>query len=147
MLAAHFERVGTDPNLSVAMYAIDSLKQLSIKFLQKEELSNFNFQRVFLKPFETIMVQAESAEICDLVLRCIDMMVLACTSNIRSGWRTIFNIFEVCSEHKTAEVSNLPSGSSSASWRKLAGLPLPERCRGTHMNCLVSFVEAASTRD
>ena len=93
MLASHFEQVGTDQNLSVALYAIDSLKQLSIKFLQKEELSNFNFQRVFLRPFEVIMSRTQSIEVCDLVLRCIDMMVLACAGNIRSGWRTIFNIF------------------------------------------------------
>ena len=32
--------------------AVDSLRQLSLKFLAKEELKAFTFQRAFLKPFE-----------------------------------------------------------------------------------------------
>ena len=32
------------------------------QFLQKEELSNFNFQRLFLKPFEKIMSASKSTE-------------------------------------------------------------------------------------
>ena len=35
-LADHFTKVGLHPNKVVAMCAIDSLKQLSIKFLQKD---------------------------------------------------------------------------------------------------------------
>ena len=50
-----FTEVGVHRNPSIAMYAIDSLKQLSMKFLEKNELSNFNFQSVFLIPFEAIM--------------------------------------------------------------------------------------------
>ena len=42
-------------NHSVAMYAIDSLKQLSLKFLDKDERASFQFQRMFLKPFEKVM--------------------------------------------------------------------------------------------
>jgi Sec7-like guanine-nucleotide exchange factor len=37
------------------MYAIDSLRQLSVKFLEKEELANYNFQKEFLKPFECVI--------------------------------------------------------------------------------------------
>jgi brefeldin A-inhibited guanine nucleotide-exchange protein len=36
------------------MYAIDSLKQLSIKFLSKGEMTHFQGQKEFLSPFETI---------------------------------------------------------------------------------------------
>jgi brefeldin A-inhibited guanine nucleotide-exchange protein len=144
MLAEHFTQVGTDENLSVAMYAIDSLKQLSIKFLQKEELSNFNFQRVFLKPFEVIMARTKSMEISDLVLRCIDMMVLACASNIRSGWRTIFNIFEVCSNHRSTEESESAFGIIERlmeSWLDF----LFQNDGVALMNCLVSFVGGSHT--
>lgn len=37
------------------MYAVDSLRQLSTKFLEKGELLNFAFQRDFLKPFVDLM--------------------------------------------------------------------------------------------
>ena len=105
LLAVHFTAVGTHNNQSLAMYAIDSLKQLSIKFLQKEELSNFNFQRIFLKPFEVIIAKTSSIEIQDLVLHCIETMILQCAGNIRSGWRSIFAIFEVCANHASLEVA------------------------------------------
>lgn len=35
ILAKFFAKVGCHPNKSVAMFAIDSLKQLSLKFLEK----------------------------------------------------------------------------------------------------------------
>ena len=39
-----FSQVGCHPNASVALYVVDSLKQLSFKFLAKEELRHFHFQ-------------------------------------------------------------------------------------------------------
>jgi len=39
----------------VAIFAVDSLRQLSMKFLEKGELANFRFQKDFLRPFEHIM--------------------------------------------------------------------------------------------
>ena len=44
MLADFFIEVGCHQNLSVAMYAVDSLRQLAMKFLERDELSNFSFQ-------------------------------------------------------------------------------------------------------
>lgn len=99
-LATHFTSIGCHENLALSMFAVDSLKQLSIKFLQKVELSNFNFQRVFLKPFEVIIVRSRSVETKDLVLRCLDIMIRACASNIRSGWKSIFSIFEAAASQE-----------------------------------------------
>jgi brefeldin A-inhibited guanine nucleotide-exchange protein len=107
LLNFHFTAVGVNDNHALAMYAIDSLKQLSIKFLQKDELSNFNFQRVFLKPFEIIISKSKSPQIRDLVLRCIDIMIKACASNIRSGWRSIFSIFEVAATQEVQEIASI----------------------------------------
>ena len=130
MLADHFTLVGTDTNLSVAMYAIDSLKQLSIKFLQKEELSNFNFQRTFLKPFEVIMARSNVEEIDELVLQMHRYMILACAPNIRSGWRTIFLIFEDTTQHISPEVSE-SIWYHRAAYGELAGLFVSERRRSS----------------
>ena len=108
ILAAHFMHVGVHDNYAVAMFAIDSLKQLSIKFLQKEELSSFNFQRVFLQPFEVIMTRSKSVEIKELILRCLDIMIRACAQNIRSGWRSIFSIFGIAAEESdSVEIASI----------------------------------------
>ena len=107
MLASHFTTVGMCGNTSLAMFAIDSLKQLSVKFLMKPELSNFNFQAIFLKPFETIVSRSDDDTIKDLILSCIDNMILACAGNIRSGWKTIFAILESTKATSEAHISGL----------------------------------------
>lgn len=48
-------QVGCNTNEDVAIFAVDSLRQLSMKFLEKGELANFRFQKDFLRPFEHIM--------------------------------------------------------------------------------------------
>eukprot|EP00299_Pterocystis_sp_00344_P016554 c8301_g1_i1.p1 GENE.c8301_g1_i1~~c8301_g1_i1.p1 ORF type:complete len:1096 (-),score=306.27 c8301_g1_i1:2128-5163(-) len=79
-------------NKKVAMYALDSLKQLSQKFLEKEELGNYQFQKDFLKPFEVVMIENTNSDIRELVLRCVENMILCRVKNIRSGWKIILGI-------------------------------------------------------
>jgi len=143
LLAQHFTAIGIHDNRNLAMFAIDSLKQLSIKFLQKEELSNFNFQRVFLRPFEFIMAKSRSPQIKDLILRCVDNMIQACSGNIRSGWRTIFLIFEASASQENKEVSSL-------SFQILEKLMARETGSLVFdlvdlMNCLVKFIAGPDT--
>ena len=42
-LGEHFTWVGSHKNLHVVIYAIDSLRQLSDKFLEKDERRNFSY--------------------------------------------------------------------------------------------------------
>ncbi|CAI5975972.1 unnamed protein product [Closterium sp. NIES-65] len=93
VLADYFVTVGCMPNLSVAMYAIDSLRQLAMKFLEREELSNYNFQNEFLKPFVVVMRRTASVEIRELIIRCVSQMVFARVGNVKSGWKIMFMEF------------------------------------------------------
>jgi len=95
VLSRHYAAVGLHENVAVAMYAIDSLRQLSMKFLAKEELRDFNFQRLFLKPFEVIMAASRSIEVRELILRCLDNLISARAHNIRSGWKSMFAVFSL----------------------------------------------------
>ena len=52
-------QVGSLPNEDVPFFVVDSLRQLSMKFLEKGELANFRFQKDFLRPFEHIMKRSE----------------------------------------------------------------------------------------
>ena len=61
----------------MALFSIDALKQLANKFLQKEELANFNFQADFLYPFEVTMKKSQVADVRSLVVGCILNLVLA----------------------------------------------------------------------
>lgn len=53
------------------MYAIDSLRQLAIKYLERAELANFTFQNDILKPFVVIMRNSKSPTIRALIVDCI----------------------------------------------------------------------------
>ena len=138
VLAMHFTAVGVHENHALAMYAIDSLKQLSIKFLGKDELSNFNFQRLFLKPFEVIMNKSKSDEITELILRCLDIMVRACASNIHSGWRSIFSVFRVAAAHKKSDIAGIAFEVTERLVTQQFDLLIFDFVE--LMNCLVAFV-------
>lgn len=50
-------------NPHVGFFALDSLRQLAMRFLEKEELPHFKFQKDFLKPFEHTMIDQATAKI------------------------------------------------------------------------------------
>lgn len=90
VLSEFFITVGLLRNLRVAMYVIDSLRQLSMKFLARDELTNYTFQNDFLKPYVVIMRQSQELSIRELIIRCMSQMVLARVGNIKSGWKSMF---------------------------------------------------------
>ncbi|CAM9865499.1 unnamed protein product, partial [Chrysoparadoxa australica] len=92
LLGNHFATVGQHPNTQVALYAVDSLRQLAVKFMAKEELRDFNFQRMFMTPFEKVMSSSTSIEVREFVLTCLDNVTRARAKSIRSGWKTIFSV-------------------------------------------------------
>jgi brefeldin A-inhibited guanine nucleotide-exchange protein len=105
VLGNHFNVVGSNQSQQIAIFAVDSLKQLSLKFLEKGELQNFHFQKDFLRPFEFIMKNNKSGQIRDMVVRCIAQMVQSRASNIKSGWKNIFATYALAaSDHDEAIV-------------------------------------------
>uniref|UniRef100_A0A3B5LQ29 ADP ribosylation factor guanine nucleotide exchange factor 1 n=1 Tax=Xiphophorus couchianus TaxID=32473 RepID=A0A3B5LQ29_9TELE len=100
-------QVGCNPNEDVAIFAVDSLRQLSMKFLEKGELANFRFQKDFLRPFEHIMKKNRSPTIRDMVVRCIAQMVNSQAANIRSGWKNIFSVFHLAASDQDESIVEL----------------------------------------
>jgi brefeldin A-inhibited guanine nucleotide-exchange protein len=95
VLGQHFSQVGCHTNTNVVFFALDSLRQLSMRFLEIAELPGFKFQKDFLKPFEHIIGNSQVVPVKDMVLRCLIQMIQARGKNIRSGWRTMFGVFTV----------------------------------------------------
>lgn len=54
-------------NPHVGFFALDALRQLAMRFLEKEELSHFKFQKDFLKPFEYTMIHNPNPAVRDMV--------------------------------------------------------------------------------
>uniref|UniRef100_A0A8D8CN02 Brefeldin A-inhibited guanine nucleotide-exchange protein 2 n=1 Tax=Culex pipiens TaxID=7175 RepID=A0A8D8CN02_CULPI len=95
ILGEHFNAVGCNTNEEIAFFALDSLRQLSMKFIEKGEFTNFRFQKDFLRPFEHIMKKNCSPAIRDMVCRCVAQMVNSQAHNIKSGWKNIFSVFHL----------------------------------------------------
>eukprot|EP01018_Ginkgo_biloba_P011843 Gb_04048 [translate_table: standard] len=102
VLSEFFVTIGCSENLSIAIFAMDSLRQLAMKFLEREELANYNFQNEFMKPFVIVMRKSSSVEIRELIIRCVSQMVLARVNNVKSGWKIMFMVFTTAAsdDHK-----------------------------------------------
>mmetsp|Transcript_16189 Transcript_16189/g.23055 ORF Transcript_16189/g.23055 Transcript_16189/m.23055 type:complete len:2231 (+) Transcript_16189:25-6717(+) len=126
-MAEHFVKIGSHPNTMVSMFAIDSLRQLSIKFLEKPELTDFSFQRKFLGPFLEIMENPDSSEeIRELVLRCVDNIIRTMSHNLRSGWKIFFCILAISAEDSSEKISTL-------------GLAILQRLMDQHLGEICNF--------
>ncbi|CAF1154793.1 unnamed protein product [Rotaria sordida] len=107
IIGEHFNKVACSPLQDVAFFAVDSLRQLSMKFLEKGEFPNFRFQKEFLKPFEVIMKKNSSSTIRDMVVRCVTHFVDSQAKNIRSGWKNIFSVFQMAAAETDAQIVEL----------------------------------------
>ena len=98
VLGEHFNEVGCHTNTNIVFFALDSLRQLSMRFMEIEELPGFKFQKDFLKPFEHVIANSTVVTVKDMVLRCLIQMIQARGDNIRSGWKTMFGVFTVAAK-------------------------------------------------
>jgi brefeldin A-inhibited guanine nucleotide-exchange protein len=107
VLGQHFNQVGCHSNTTVVFFALDSLRQLSMRFMEIGELPGFKFQKDFLKPFEHVMANSTTAAVKDMILRCLIQMIQARGDNIRSGWKTMFGVFTVAAREPYGKLSYL----------------------------------------
>ncbi|PYI14469.1 putative guanyl-nucleotide exchange factor [Aspergillus violaceofuscus CBS 115571] len=107
VLGQHFNQVGCHSNTTVVFFALDSLRQLSMRFMEIEELPGFKFQKDFLKPFEHVMANSSAVTVKDMILRCLIQMIQARGDNIRSGWKTMFGVFTVAAREPYEGIVNM----------------------------------------
>jgi brefeldin A-inhibited guanine nucleotide-exchange protein len=63
-------------NANVSFFALDALRQLAMRFLEKDELSHFQFQKDFLKPFEFTMINNSNSDAKDMASLSVDYLIL-----------------------------------------------------------------------
>ncbi|CAN6541337.1 unnamed protein product [Malus baccata var. baccata] len=104
VLANHFISAGSHHDEKIAMYAIDSLRQLGMKYLERAELANFTFQNDILKPFVVLMHNSQSETIRSLIVDCIVQMIKSKVGSIKSGWRNVFMIFTAAADDELESI-------------------------------------------
>lgn len=93
-ISQHLIEAGCFPQEGIARSALDSLRQLAGKFLAREELQSFHYQRDFLKPFHSILRKSKSKAVRLHALRCLNHTVHAYHDQMKSGWEAVFNMLE-----------------------------------------------------
>ncbi|KAH7171472.1 hypothetical protein EDB81DRAFT_852046 [Dactylonectria macrodidyma] len=135
----HFNRVGCHNNMNIVFFALDSLRQLSMRFMEIEELAGFKFQKNFLKPFEHVLANSNNVTVKDLVLRCLIQMIQARGDNIRSGWRTMFGVFTVAARETHESIVNLAFENVNQVYRTKFGVVISQGAFTDLIVCLTEF--------
>jgi brefeldin A-inhibited guanine nucleotide-exchange protein len=139
VLGEHFNRVGCHNNTAVVFFALDSLRQLSMRFMEIEELPGFKFQKDFLKPFEHVMSNTSVVTVKDMTLRCLIQMIQARGSNIRSGWRTMFGVFTVAAREPYESIVNLAFDNVNQVYKTRFGVVISQGAFADLIVCLTEF--------
>lgn len=104
VMSGYFDTIACIQNQTISLFSIDSLKQLSNKFLEKEELANFHFQKMFMKPFEVIMSKATDVDLKKLVIQVIEMIVYSKDETLASGWSAVLSVLKTGAKDQDKEV-------------------------------------------
>lgn len=139
VLGEHFNQVGCHNNTAVVFFALDSLRQLSMRFLEIEELPGFKFQKDFLKPFEHVMANSTVVTVKDMVLRCLIQMIQARGDNIRSGWKTMFGVFSIAAREQYEAIVNIAFDYTTQIYNTRFGVVISQGSFPDLIVCLTEF--------
>ncbi|KAM7184856.1 hypothetical protein V8F33_012761 [Rhypophila sp. PSN 637] len=139
VLGEHFNRVGCHGNAAIVFFALDSLRQLSMRFMEIEELPGFKFQKDFLKPFEHVMSNSTNITVKDMILRCLIQMIQARGENIRSGWRTMFGVFTVAAREPFESIVSLAYENVTQVYKTRFGVVISQGAFTDLIVCLTEF--------
>ncbi|KAL8662950.1 MAG: hypothetical protein Q9202_004273 [Teloschistes flavicans] len=139
VLGDHFNEVGCQNNTNVVFFALDSLRQLSMRFMEIEELPGFKFQKDFLKPFEHVIANSSAVTVKDMVLRCLIQMIQAQGKNIRSGWKTMFGVFTVAAREQYEAIVNLAFDHVTQIYNTRFGVIVSQAAFADLVVCLTEF--------
>ncbi|KAF4125399.1 brefeldin A-inhibited guanine nucleotide-exchange protein, partial [Geosmithia morbida] len=139
VLGEHFNLIGCHNNMNIVFFALDSLRQLSMRFMEIEELAGFKFQKDFLKPFEHVLANSSNPTVKDMVLQCLIQMIQARGDNIRSGWRTMFGVFTVAAREPYESIVNLAFDNVNQVYRTKFGIVVSQGAFTDLIVCLTEF--------
>lgn len=142
-VSEHLTITALQSNPAVAMYAVDSFRQLCIQYLQREELGAFEFQRKFLKPLEAMMQKSSEHTTKELLLKCVERLILMFGNPsedqrkrgmLRSGWRPILTVLGLAGRDSDEEIARLGFSVLAAQMRPIHEAKSEKNGQGTTVN-------------
>ncbi|PWA58406.1 sec7 domain-containing protein [Artemisia annua] len=146
VLSDHFIAAGSHSDAKIAMYAIDALRQLSVKYLERSELASLTFQNDILKPFVILMRNCRSEIIRKLIVDCIVLMIKSKVGSIKSGWRSVFMVFTAAADDELESI--VESAFENVEQVILEHFDqVVGDCFMDCVNCLIGFANSKSSHD
>lgn len=102
IIQQHFIQVGCHSDMHVASFAIDSLRQLTMKYFERAELTHYQTQNEFLKCFDSIMRKTDSSTIKEMIIQSMEHIISLQVNNIRSGWKGIFTVLSRSAQNNSS---------------------------------------------
>uniref|UniRef100_A0A7S1XIT6 SEC7 domain-containing protein n=1 Tax=Erythrolobus australicus TaxID=1077150 RepID=A0A7S1XIT6_9RHOD len=95
----------THENEQVAMLSIEVLSSLGRAFILKDELDNFSYQRVFLRPLETAFGRLSARPaLRNHLLSQTAALVNARGQYLRSGWKSVFGLLAAAADERNSDI-------------------------------------------
>ena len=85
ILSEFFVEIGCSPDDENSANAMDSLRQLAMKFLEEKERENYHFQKDFLMPFLDTWKKCNNINTQEYIIVCINNLLNNYNKNIKSG--------------------------------------------------------------
>jgi brefeldin A-inhibited guanine nucleotide-exchange protein len=139
VLGEHFNAILCHNNTEVVYFALDSLRQLSMRFMEMDEPPGFNFQKDFLRPFEHVMANSNIVAVKENALFCLERMIQARGQNIRSGWRTMFAAFTLAAGEQYESIVNLAFNNVNQIYKTRFGMVISQGAFADLIVCLTAF--------
>ena len=100
-----FIEIGLSNNIENATTSIDSLRQLTMKYLEKKEENRYNLEIQCFKPFLLISKKCKDNTIKEYIIYCVINIIKINKSKIQLGWTVILSIFSEV--YKSQEDNNI----------------------------------------
>ena len=142
VMSEYYIALGCFPMGQVALSAIDALKQLSVKFLDKEDLRAYNFQKSFIRPFEYVISRTPSADTREMILHVVHNIVQTRSKQLSSGWKIVFSVCTFCAENEADPLTSIAWSMAKELFDRYFDCMVPEMNDLTTTYCAFIGVEA-----
>ena len=75
------------------MFIVDSLKQLSSKYLGGN-IGKSGYQSEIFRPFKEIFSKSDRPAIQDYALLCVNNLLMKARGNVKTGWPVVFEVIQ-----------------------------------------------------
>ena len=104
VVSQHLVSAACCPDTYVAMFAVDSLRQLADKLLCRTELAGFASQGEAIRPLGSVLRCSDSVAVRELAIACVAHIVDSHQDRIVGGWWAVIDALAIAASDSSSQV-------------------------------------------